>query len=153
MDGRQRPERPIKFPNALADRRPVEHWSAGLRCKNFFWVPGIGGPERSVQFRATIAIFTNNYVHHTGTFPWSSSQDATAGGQGISLQYCSNVIVVSNIIADCNYNAIGGSGGTCTNLIFWGNELYNIQDHGIQTWARGFTLIANNYIHDVTNGA
>ena len=99
-------------------------------------------------------VFTNNYIHHIGIFfsPWTSSQDSTDGGQGVCFQSMSNGIAVSNIITDCNYNAIGGSGGTCTNLIFWGNEIASIQNHGIQTWSRGYTEIVGNFCHDNTNG-
>ena len=124
---------------------------SGFEIKDYFGPIGYGAMGVSTA-QGSNCIYSNNFVHHIGVFPWNTSRDSRHGGQGVGIQHCSNIVVVSNSIGDCNYNGIGGSGGTATNLVFFGNEIYSIQNHGIQTWSRGFTEIAGNFFHDNTNG-
>jgi hypothetical protein len=123
---------------------------SGFEIKDYFGNIGFGALGVS-EVQGNNCVYSNNFVHHIGVFP-PPGFDSIYGGQGVGIQNCSNIVIVSNIIADVNYNAIGGNGGSATNLIFWGNEFYQCQNHGIQTWSRGFTLINGNFFHDFTNG-
>ena len=113
---------------------------------------GHGAVIAGVYGNASGFVLTNNVIHHIGTFPYhvdDRNQDWLAGGQAVNVSACANLLIVSNLIYDCNYNAVGGQNPT--NLILWGNELHDVQNHGFQVWAWGYHLIANNYIHDFTN--
>lgn len=91
-------------------------------------------------------VISNCYFHHLGVFPYVYSY-----GKAVYALDSQNLVIVSNVIHDCNYAGVILSYRT-TNVIIHGNQIYDLQADGINGWAYGYTLLSGNTIHSLTNG-
>ena len=103
----------------------------------------------AVHTKGIGTVVTNNVAYRMGIGAWDIS---STEGYGVYFDGAIDTVCVSNSIGDVNMKGVYVVNGA-RNTIVWGNTVTNAQDHGmmISPSTSGYTLIANNSIHDFTN--